>query len=187
MLMLDLWLQPETPGVTHFGAYHRPPDGHFFTYACVDRSTLLLKDKVLKNFKEFVEVPCLQFRPQEIQIVRILWKNFKDSNKHSSHQRICLYQCKHSVEFWMSPLLINSRIWFYEKVSKWALYWIPRINFHSRVNSGFQDYIGNCFTWRAVVPPTGILCWFGFCKFSFDYFDDSVDVDFDLVNHSPCE
>ena len=76
-----------------------------FTYACVDRSTLLLKDKVLKNFKEFVEVPCLQFRPQEIQIVRILWKNFKDSNKHSSHQRICLYQCKHSVEFWMSPLL----------------------------------------------------------------------------------
>ena len=73
--------------------------------ACVDRSTLLLKDKVLKNFKEFVEVPCLQFRPQEIQIVRILWKNFKDSNKHSSHQRICLYQCKHSVEFWMSPLL----------------------------------------------------------------------------------
>ena len=76
-----------------------------FTYACVDRSTLLLKDKVLKNFKEFVEVPCLQFRLQEIQIVRILWKNFKDSNKHSSHQRICLYQCKHSVEFWMSPLL----------------------------------------------------------------------------------
>ena len=121
-----------------------------FTYACVDRSTLLLKDKV----------PCLQFCPQEIQIVRILWKNFKDSNKHSSHQRICLYQC---------------------------LYWIPRINFHSRVNSGFQDYIGNCFTWRAAVQPTGILCWFGFCKFSFDYFDDSVDVDFDLANHSPCE
>ena len=30
MLMLDLWLQVETPGVTHFGAYHRPPDGHFF-------------------------------------------------------------------------------------------------------------------------------------------------------------
>ena len=29
MLMLDLWLQAETPGVTHFGAYHRPPDGHF--------------------------------------------------------------------------------------------------------------------------------------------------------------
>ena len=22
-------LQAETPGVTHFGAYHRPPDGHF--------------------------------------------------------------------------------------------------------------------------------------------------------------
>ena len=21
--------QAETPGVTHFGAYHRPPDGHF--------------------------------------------------------------------------------------------------------------------------------------------------------------
>ena len=30
MLMLYLWLQAETPGVTHFGAYHRPPDGHFF-------------------------------------------------------------------------------------------------------------------------------------------------------------
>ena len=28
--MLDLWLQAETPGVTHFGAYHRPPDGHFW-------------------------------------------------------------------------------------------------------------------------------------------------------------
>ena len=30
MLMLDLIPQAETPGVTHFGAYHRPPDGHFF-------------------------------------------------------------------------------------------------------------------------------------------------------------
>ena len=30
MLMLDLWPQAETPGVTHFGAYHRPLDGHFF-------------------------------------------------------------------------------------------------------------------------------------------------------------
>ena len=27
--MLDLWLKAEAPGVTHFGAYHRPPDGHF--------------------------------------------------------------------------------------------------------------------------------------------------------------
>ena len=32
MLMLDLWLQAETPGVTHFGAYHRPPDGHFYLF-----------------------------------------------------------------------------------------------------------------------------------------------------------
>ena len=32
MLMLDLWLQAETPGVTHFGAYHRPPDGHFIRF-----------------------------------------------------------------------------------------------------------------------------------------------------------
>ena len=32
MLMLDLRLQAETPGVTHFGAYHRPPDGHFFQF-----------------------------------------------------------------------------------------------------------------------------------------------------------
>ena len=30
MLMLDLWLQAETTGVAHFGAYNRPPDGHFF-------------------------------------------------------------------------------------------------------------------------------------------------------------
>ena len=30
ILMLDLWPQAETPGVTHFGAYNRPPDGHFF-------------------------------------------------------------------------------------------------------------------------------------------------------------
>ena len=29
MLMLDLRPQAKTPGVTHFGAYHRPPDGHF--------------------------------------------------------------------------------------------------------------------------------------------------------------
>ena len=25
----DQWLQTETPGITHFGAYIRPPDGHF--------------------------------------------------------------------------------------------------------------------------------------------------------------
>ena len=30
MLMLILWPLAVTPGVTHFGAYHRPPDGHFF-------------------------------------------------------------------------------------------------------------------------------------------------------------
>ena len=29
MLMLDIWLQAETPGVTHFGAYNCSPDGHF--------------------------------------------------------------------------------------------------------------------------------------------------------------
>ena len=28
----DTWLQAETPGVTHFGAYHRPPDGHFYCH-----------------------------------------------------------------------------------------------------------------------------------------------------------
>ena len=32
MLMLDLWPQAETPGVTHFGAYHRPLDGYFFIH-----------------------------------------------------------------------------------------------------------------------------------------------------------
>ena len=32
MLMLYLWLQAETPEVIHFGAYHRPPDGHFFIF-----------------------------------------------------------------------------------------------------------------------------------------------------------
>ena len=25
-------LQAETPGGTHFGTYHRPPDGHFFLW-----------------------------------------------------------------------------------------------------------------------------------------------------------
>ena len=30
MLMLDLLPQAETPGVSHFGGYHRPPDGHFY-------------------------------------------------------------------------------------------------------------------------------------------------------------
>ena len=28
MLMLDLWLQAQTPGVTHFRAYHRPLEGN---------------------------------------------------------------------------------------------------------------------------------------------------------------
>ena len=28
--MLDILLKAEKPGITHFGAYHRPPDGHFF-------------------------------------------------------------------------------------------------------------------------------------------------------------
>ena len=28
--ILVLGPQAETPGVTHFGAYHRPPDGHFY-------------------------------------------------------------------------------------------------------------------------------------------------------------
>ena len=36
MLMLDLWLQAETPGVTHFGAYHRPPDGQSISVYCPD-------------------------------------------------------------------------------------------------------------------------------------------------------
>ena len=40
MLMLDLWPQAETPGVAHFGAYHRPPDGHFLNVAGLDVSYL---------------------------------------------------------------------------------------------------------------------------------------------------
>ena len=32
MLMLDLWPQAETPGITHFRAYHRPTDGHFSSF-----------------------------------------------------------------------------------------------------------------------------------------------------------
>ena len=35
MLMLDLWPQAETPGVPHFGAYHRPLDGHFLTFCYI--------------------------------------------------------------------------------------------------------------------------------------------------------
>ena len=34
MLMLSLWPRAETPGVSHFGAYHPPPDGHFSTMHC---------------------------------------------------------------------------------------------------------------------------------------------------------
>ena len=31
MTNVNIWLQAETNGVTHFGAYNRPQDGHFFT------------------------------------------------------------------------------------------------------------------------------------------------------------
>ena len=31
--------QAETPGVSHFGAYHRPPDGHFFQSLPVEMKT----------------------------------------------------------------------------------------------------------------------------------------------------
>ena len=45
MLMLDLLLQAETPGVTHFGAYHRPPDGHLLSAL-----ELFTKEKGSKKF-----------------------------------------------------------------------------------------------------------------------------------------
>ena len=35
MLMLDLWPQAETPGVPHFGAYHRPLDSNFLTFCYI--------------------------------------------------------------------------------------------------------------------------------------------------------
>ena len=34
-MMMDLWLQAETTGVTHFGAYNRPQDGHFYLMAII--------------------------------------------------------------------------------------------------------------------------------------------------------
>ena len=34
--MLMLMPQAETPGVTHFGAYHRPPDVHCFVFVVVE-------------------------------------------------------------------------------------------------------------------------------------------------------
>ena len=30
MTLMMIWQLAVTPGVKHFGAYHRPPDGHFF-------------------------------------------------------------------------------------------------------------------------------------------------------------
>ena len=49
MLMLDLGLQAETPGVTHFGAYHRPPDGHFWLFQAIKclKSQKSLTDSLL--------------------------------------------------------------------------------------------------------------------------------------------
>ena len=40
MLMLDLWPQAETPGVSHFGAYHRSPDGQCCDLRALGRTSL---------------------------------------------------------------------------------------------------------------------------------------------------
>ena len=39
--MLMLWSQAVTPGLTHFGAHHRPPDSHFCRSHCHNRHPLL--------------------------------------------------------------------------------------------------------------------------------------------------
>ena len=56
MLMLDLWAQAETPGVTHFGAYHRPPDGHFLTFP--PRWTLTPKNMLPFHLKKQARSNC---------------------------------------------------------------------------------------------------------------------------------
>ena len=38
--MLILWPQAVTPGLTHFGAHHRPPDSHFCRSHCHKRRPL---------------------------------------------------------------------------------------------------------------------------------------------------
>ena len=52
MLLLDLWLQAETIGVAHFGAYNRPPDGHFCTnqYPAILRTTRTTTGNLLIPF-----------------------------------------------------------------------------------------------------------------------------------------
>ena len=53
MLMLVLWLQAVTPGVTHGAAYHRPSDGNFYGKRRLKFSHL----------SPYLHVQCVQIRP----------------------------------------------------------------------------------------------------------------------------
>ena len=70
----DQWLQTETPGVTHFGAYIRPPDGHFW----------------------FLTRPCLSVN---LFTSRHHW-TFLTDNYLWKKRLIMLDQCYHPV-FWI--------------------------------------------------------------------------------------
>ena len=48
MLMLYLWLQADT----HFGAYHRPPDGHFLTFPLFSYGPLPSADTVKLTIRQ---------------------------------------------------------------------------------------------------------------------------------------
>ena len=56
MLMLYLWPKADTPGVTHFGAYHRSPDGHFFTIFDNDEDNTEEEEKESKQVDQMDEM-----------------------------------------------------------------------------------------------------------------------------------
>ena len=84
MLMLDLWPQVETPGVTHFGAYHRPPDGHFLLgIECLagDAMRFWIQNLVLKMpFLHFLKSPEMcQNGPDSALLLRVLTQRIVNS------------------------------------------------------------------------------------------------------------
>ena len=66
--MLILWPLAVTPGVTHFGAYHRPPDGHFLN---IDLSNAVLYFSQLCLFK--LPVRGSKVKLAIISIMNMVW------------------------------------------------------------------------------------------------------------------
>ena len=70
LLMLDLWPQAETPGVTHFGAYHRPPDGHFFSQKPIENKERQILSKM--PFKPIGSSAVVELQKQTLFVI---WKD----------------------------------------------------------------------------------------------------------------